>query len=468
MGTRSQDPASYELVDHDECSTEAVVVNVLRDPPASTSALSDAGDPLGTAPSSAIGSPPAAALRRVAPAQGEAGEPFEELGRSAAIILGVALAFLAVVDQPLAPDGTPDVIRARTSHRGGPRNFAQYSFGRRIGGLGQEMLIDDASLVPEPDVRSLVARGNLLAWAGCPVRDAAGRVVGALCVADRLPRRWSTHDVKVLRALAAIASSEFALHAALDASRGDATQRAEFAQTLQESLLPPWLPQIPGLDVAACYTSGGTGAEVLGDFYDVFPSLPGRWGVVVGDVCGKGAGAAKSTAMARYTLRAEAHRHSRPSEVLAALNQALLDWPRADPRFLTAIYATLAPTTSGVSVRIAAAGHPLALVHRADGRVHAFGRPGTLLGLFPDPELIDSRTRLHPGDSLILFTDGVTEAHRLGDYELFGDERLRDAIATTAGQAAADVARCVAQAALAFGGEPPADDTAILVLKPIH
>src|SRR6185437_14947317 len=93
----------------------------------------------------------------------------------------------------------------------------------------------------------------------------------------------------------------------LDVSRRHATQRAELAQTLQESLLPPWLPQIPGLQLAACYIAGGTGAEVLGDFYDVFPSLPGSWGVVVGDVCGKGAGAAKSTAMARYTLRAEAH-----------------------------------------------------------------------------------------------------------------------------------------------------------------
>ncbi|HEU5429151.1 MAG TPA: PP2C family protein-serine/threonine phosphatase [Actinocrinis sp.] len=151
---------------------------------------------------------------------------------------------------------------------------------------------------------------------------------------------------------------------------------------------------------------------------------------------------------------------------MAALNRALLDWPSADPRFLTAIYATVAPTTSGASVQIAAAGHPLALIHRADGRIHAFGRTGTPLGLFPDPELSDSRTRLHPGDSLILFTDGVTEAHRLGDYELFGEERLREVIATTAGKAAAEVARCIAQAALAFGGEPPADDTAILVLRP--
>src|SRR6185437_13313130 len=332
MTTRSRDPASHEPVDHDERSMEAAAMTVLRDRPASTPALNEAGDPLATAPSGAAGLPPSAALRRAGPADPEAGEPFEELARSATTILGVELAFVAVLDQPLAPNGNGGVIHARISHRVVSRNFAQYSFGRRIVSLGQELIIDDAGLAADPGVRRLAARGNLSAWAGCPVRDAAGRVVGALCVADRLPRRWSAHDVDVLRALAAVASGEFALHAALDVSRRHATQRAELAQTLQESLLPPWLPQIPGLQLAACYIAGGTGAEVLGDFYDVFPSLPGSWGIVVGDVCGKGAGAAKSTAMARYTLRAEAHRQSRPSEVLAALNRALLDWPSADPR----------------------------------------------------------------------------------------------------------------------------------------
>jgi phosphoserine phosphatase RsbU/P len=443
-------------------------MSVLGDSLASTSALGGAGGALAAVPSGGIGSPRSAALRRVGSADPEAGEPFEELARSAATILGVALAFLAVLDRPLATDGTSGVVRARTSRRVGPHDVAQRSFGRRVLGLGRELLIDDTDLVADPGVRRLAVSGNPRAWAGCPVRDAAGRVVGALCVADRAPRCWSARDVEVLRALAAVASGEFALHAALDLSRRHATQRAELAQTLQESLLPPWLPRIPGLEVAACYIAGGTGAEVLGDFYDVFPSLPGSWGVVVGDVCGKGAGAAKSTAMARYTLRAEAHRQSRPSEVLAELNRALLDWPSADPRFLTAIYATVAPTESGVSVQIAAAGHPLALIHRADGRIHASGRTGTPLGLFPDPELSDSRTRLRPGDSLIMFTDGVTEAHRLGDYELFGEQRLREVVATTVGKAASDVARCVVQAVLAFGGEPPADDTAILVLKSIR
>ncbi len=98
----------------------------------------------------------------------------------------------------------------------------------------------------------------------------------------------------------------------------------------------------------------------------------------------------KSTALARFTLRAQAHRGSRPSRILAGLNQALLDWDTDDRRFLSAIYATVRPTLAGASVQISSAGHPLALVRRADGRMQTFGRPGTLLGLLPE-ELLDRR-----------------------------------------------------------------------------
>ena len=236
------------------------------------------------------------------------------------------------------------------------------------------------------------------------------------------------------------------------------------ARTLQESLLPPRLPEIPGLQIAARYRAGGRGAEVLGDFYDVFPSVRGSWGMVVGDVCGKGAPAAKSTALARYTLRAEAHRQTRPSYILAALNQALLDWLTDDPRFLTAIYATIRPTATGASVRISSAGHPLALVRRSDGRVQPAGQPGTLLGLLPDPELHDRHVLLRAGDSLIMFTDGITEARHHASRALYGDNRLRDLIAGLHGMPAAEITVAIQQAALEFGGGQASDDTVTLVL----
>jgi len=285
--------------------------------------------------------------------------------------------------------------------------------------------------------------------------------VGAMCVADHLPRRWSTGDVEVLETLAYVASGEVALQVAVQ----HAAVRAVLAQTLQESLLPPRLPVIPGLQVAARYVAGGTGAEVLGDFYDVFPSVRGSWGLVVGDVCGKGVPAAKSTALARYTLRAEAHRETRPRLILGALNQALLEWPTDDPRFLTAIYATVRATAAGATVQICSGGHPLALVHRADGRVQTFGQPGSLLGILPDPDLHDSRTLLRPGDSMVLFTDGVTEARGHVDHDLYGEDRLRDVVARVGDMSAARIADAIQQAALAFSGGDSSDDTVALALK---
>jgi len=186
--------------------------------------------------------------------------------------------------------------------------------------------------------------------------------------------------------------------------------------------------------------------------------------MVVGDVCGKGVPAAKSTALARYTLRAEAHRQTQPSLILAALNQALLDWLTDDPRFLTAIYATIRPTLAGASVRISSGGHPLALVRRADGRVHAAGQPGTLLGLLARPALHDCRLLLRAGDSLVLFTDGVTEARSRADRDLYGDDRLRDFIATLRDRSADGIADALQQAVLAFTGGKISDDTVLLVL----
>jgi serine phosphatase RsbU (regulator of sigma subunit) len=197
----------------------------------------------------------------------------------------------------------------------------------------------------------------------------------------------------------------------------------------------------------------------------VFPSVRGNWGLVVGDVCGKGVPAAKSTALARYTLRAGARRQARPSLILAGLNQALLDWLTDDPRFLTAIYASVRPTRTGASVQISSAGHPLALVRRADGQVREFGRPGTLLGVLAGPQLHDSRRLLRPGDSLIMFSDGVIEARAHADRDLYGEERLRRLIAGLGDLTAAQLADAIQRATLDFGGGRRSDDTVTLVLQ---
>jgi len=330
-------------------------------------------------------------------------------------------------------------------------------------GSDDKLIIGDIRLDRRMSNGNVPDTASMIAWAGVPVHDqGGGQVAGVLWVADQVPRQWSATDIAVLETLAEVASSEVALRAALAHSAG----RAALAQTLEESLLPPpRLPDIPGLQVAARYAAGGTGAEVLADFCDVFPSVGGTWGMVVGDVCGKGSVAAKGTPLARYTLRAVARRQTRPSLILAHLNQMLMDWPTDDPRFLTAIYAAVRPVRGGARVRISSAGHPLALVRGANGHVHDFGRPGALLGVLARPELHDSQRLLRPGDSLIMFSDGVTEARGGPARDLYGDERLRSLVAQLGDLTAAAMADAIQFATLTFSGGRLSDDTVVLVMK---
>ena len=167
------------------------------------------------------------------------------------------------------------------------------------------------------------------------------------------------------------------------------------ARTLQGSLLPRELPEIPGVELAARYLAAGEGNEVGGDFYDCFETGAGDWALVIGDVCGKGAEAAALTALARYTVRAAALQTRSPSAVLAQLNAALLR-DRHDYRFCTVLYASLTPHEAGVSACLTAGGHPLPLVLRAGGAVETAGTPGSLLGIVDPPELAEHRLELAP------------------------------------------------------------------------
>jgi phosphoserine phosphatase RsbU/P len=394
---------------------------------------------------------------RVAPPGRRSQDPFDRVARLAVMALGRPEASVTIagggryLESTWITSAMPAILPRPVE-----RSLCQYVIDS-----GNALVIDNtAGGLPD----GIGQPGDLakpMAWAGFPVRRLDGRAIGALCAADHRLRAWSPRDVQILTDLTTIASDEVALRAALKL----ATDRTVLARTLQQILLPPRLPKIPGLQVAARYLAGGTGAEVLGDFYDVFPSVRGSWGLVVGDVCGSGIAAAKSTALARYTLRGEALRQARPSLILAGLNQVMLDRPADDPRFLTAIYATVRPHLAVTSVRISSAGHPLALIRRADGRVQPAGQPGTLLGLFPDLDLHDTRVMLRAGDSMILFTDGVTEARSHIDRELYGDERLSKLIAGLADLSATRMATAVIKAARAFSGGVISDDTAVLVVK---
>jgi phosphoserine phosphatase RsbU/P len=384
-------------------------------------------------------------------------ESFDRIARLAAMVLASPRASVTIVD------GNDSAGRIWTTApmSVGPPSAIERSLSQFVIDSARELIIDDATTGLPGGLSRPRDPPGLMAWAGFPVCEPGGRAVGALWVADFRPRPWSADDIQVLADLAQVASSEVALRAALR----EGSDRAVLARTLQQILLPPRLPKIPDLQVAARYLAGGTGTEILGDFYDVFPSLHGSWGLVVGDVCGKGIPAAKSTALARHTLRGAALRQTRPSLILAGLNQALLDWPAHDQRFLTAIYATVRPRLTVTSVRISSAGHPLALIRRADGHVKAVGQPGTLLGLLPNPDLSDTRQLLRPGDSMILFTDGVTESRSHVDHDFYGDERLSDLIGGLDDLTAARMAAAIIKAIRAFSGGVISDDTVVLVLK---
>ena len=239
------------------------------------------------------------------------------------------------------------------------------------------------------------------------------------------------------------------------------TELRRLAQTLQQSLLPPTSPAIPGLDVATRYRFAGTGIEVGGDFYDVFQTHS-AWGAVIGDVCGKGVTAASLTALVRYAARAAAITDAAPSEVLQVVNEAMLREP-GDDQISTIAYVRIKGHADGALVTSSVGGHPLPIIVRAEGGVELLGRPGTLLGAFDTVEVFDAETILRSGDAVVLYTDGVTEARR--DKEFFGAERLLSLLRGVTGKSAEEIVTAVADGALDFQGGNPRDDIAVVVVR---
>ncbi|MGV9286562.1 PP2C family protein-serine/threonine phosphatase [Streptomyces sp. NPDC003719] len=240
----------------------------------------------------------------------------------------------------------------------------------------------------------------------------------------------------------------------------------QLATTLQRTLLPPALENVPGLDVAAYYHVASVD-EVGGDFYDLFPLGAGTWGLFLGDVCGKGVEAAAVTSLARYTLRAAAVYDRDPAAVLGNLNTVLNhEYNGTDPRFCTVIFGLLTPDDDQGSFRItlASGGHPPAMLLRADGTADYLPTPGgQLIGVLPEAHIATTTFRLEPGDTLLLHTDGLTEAHTTIHGHRYGDEALLDfgrALAPTTAQDGIAAIRDL----LAALGSGVDDDTAVMAV----
>lgn len=231
-------------------------------------------------------------------------------------------------------------------------------------------------------------------------------------------------------------------------------------QTLQQTLIPPQPPEIPGLEVSAAYRPAGDGDEVGGDFYDVFQIGPGEWVVVVGDVRGKGVEAAVVTALARYTIRAAAVSQETPSQVLAVLNRVLIG--HKTDRFCTAAVVRLRRQEQGWVATVSCGGHPLPLLARPGGAAEAVGRPALLLGEFEEIHLHDQEVMLGPGETLVLYTDGVTEARSEKDF--YGEERLEQVVAAGA-TSAQQMTETVLNEVLSFQSGNPRDDIVVVAVR---
>ena len=326
---------------------------------------------------------------------------------------------------------------------------------------GEPLLLEDLS----GEVLDRMARGpeHLRILREMKIRSAivvplavAGRPIGALSFVVSEGRSFGPDDLTLARSLA--------VRAALAVENARLLrERSHIAETLQRSLEPGPLPDVPGLELAARYRAAGDENQVGGDFYDAFLAEDGIWAVVVGDVTGKGAEAAALTSLTRHTLRAGALRGSSASDNLALLNAALWSHSETKGRFASVVYVRVCPGDDGATLTMASGGHPPPLLLRTDGTVEEIEVRGTLVGALPESEFDERTITLDAGELLLLYTDGVTEIRRrAGD---FGERALRELLGSLAGSSADDVAAAVERTAVELHGGVPRDDIAVVAIR---
>ncbi len=325
--------------------------------------------------------------------------------------------------------------------------------------IGDEMLVAAARSPEQLDLLRRVSFGGMLVL---PLRS-RGRNLGALAFINRGGRPMDTDTVALaeeLTARAAVAIDNAHMY----------SQQFHVAHRLVESLLPPRLPEVAGLDMAVRYRPASAGLEVGGDFYDVIASGPEACLIVIGDVQGKGVEAAALTGIARTTIKAAARFETSPARVLGHLNATMIehiveraehpDHPWDTARLCTTAIVRLERRRRGWRARAASAGHPLPLLRRPDGTVEPICEPALLLGVDPEPSYTDATVDLEPGASLVFFTDGISDCD-VGGQPL-GTEGVA-AVLRAADGPASETTEAVAAAAL--GEATSHDDIVVLTVR---
>ncbi|BBY16022.1 hypothetical protein MLIT_16140 [Mycolicibacterium litorale] len=412
------------------------------------------------------------AVARYAILDSPADDAFDRIARVAARTFSAPMATIAIVDR--------DRIWFKAAH--GLGNLHEVD---RRGGFSSETILDDRPYVVNDAARDPRTAQNLFVsgplgvrfYAGAPIVTSDGHRIGAVNVLDTRPRRCDEHDLATLTDLAALVMDQLDLRlATLSAVRtgrvvrhdaaDDATTVADYAEALQRSLLPPSLPTVPGLSVAAHYHPASA-ARVGGDFYDVFALDGARWAFFLGDVEGHGTAAAAVTSLVRYTLRAAALHYENPTEGLDELNRVLVGDPN-ERKFCTVLFGTLVaePHGGGHRIRLATGGHlPAMLLDPATGTVQPV-RPerGMFVGAVPDATFDECSFTLRPGQTLLLFTDGITEARPTGSG-CFGEDALRRYLTPRVNMRASELIDDLAGLVPTLR---PDDDIALLALTADH
>jgi PAS domain S-box-containing protein len=231
------------------------------------------------------------------------------------------------------------------------------------------------------------------------------------------------------------------------------------AHTLQASLLPERLPQLPGWEIHAAYQAGERGADVGGDFYDILPVASGHL-IVLGDVTGKGIEAAALTSLVRHSARMAARFDPSPARVLALVNEVLREQSRLS--LVTAVCALVQSDGSGARLTVASAGHPLPLLRHPGAGPEPMGDHGVLLGVEGEDDWTDVTVALEPGDTLLFYTDGVTETP--GEGARYGELRLYEAMKRASDGPVALVAE-IERSLREFQAGVAIDDRAMLALR---